>query len=141
MTLNYLLTKEILESVTHNYIFIGLVTLIVFDFITGVFKGVYLKTLSSEYGIKGVVRMLTVLILIIIIGFFTTLTKQDYIFITFATFFILEYAISIIENLNMMNIPLPSFLTDFIMNFRTMNEKKLEEQMKGDMKKDDRLQK
>lgn len=140
MTLNYLLTKEILETVTHNYIFIGLVTVIIFDFITGVFKGVYLKTLSSEYGIKGIVRMLTVLILIIIIGFFTTLTKQDYIFITFATFFILEYAISIIENLNMMNIPLPSFLTDFIMNFRTMNEKKLEEQMRGDMK-DDRLQK
>lgn len=139
MTLNYLLTKEILETVTHNYIFIGLVTVIIFDFITGVFKGIYLKTLSSEYGIKGVVRMLTVLILIIIIGFFTTLTKQDYIFITFATFFILEYAISIIENLNMMNIPLPSFLTDFIMNFRTMNGKKLEEQMKGNMR-DDKLQ-
>lgn len=140
MTLNYLLTKEILETVTHNYIFIGLVTVIIFDFIAGVFKGIYLKTLSSEYGIKGIVRMLTVLILIIIIGFFTTLTKQDYIFITFATFFILEYVISIIENLNMMNIPLPSFLTDFIMNFRTMNEKKLEEQMKGN-KRDDRLQK
>lgn len=140
MTLNYLLTKEILESVTHNYIFIGLVTIIIFDFITGVFKGVYLKTLSSEYGIKGIVRMLTVLILIIIIGFFTTLTKQDYIFFTFAMFFILEYIISIIENLTLMNIPLPSFLTDFIMNFRTMNEKKLEEQMRGDMK-NDRLQK
>lgn len=140
MTLNYLVTKEILESVTHNYIFIGLVTIIVFDFITGVFKGIYLKTLSSEYGIKGIVRMLTVLILIIIIGFFTTLTKQDYIFFTFAMFFILEYIISIIENLTLMNIPLPSFLTDFIMNFRTMNEKKLEEQMKGDMK-NDRLQK
>lgn len=140
MTLNYLVTKEILESVTHNYIFIGLVTIIVFDFITGVFKGIYLKTLSSEYGIKGIVRMLTVLILIIIIGFFTTLTKQDYIFFTFAMFFILEYIISIIENLTLMNIPLPSFLTDFIMNFRTMNEKKLEEQMRGDMK-DDRLQK
>lgn len=140
MTVNYLLTKEILETVTHNYIFIGLVTIIIFDFITGVFKGVYLKTLSSEYGIKGIVRMLTVLILIIIIGFFTTLTKQDYIFFTFAMFFILEYIISIIENLTLMNIPLPSFLTDFIMNFRTMNEKKLEEQMRGDMK-DDRLQK
>lgn len=140
MTLNYLVTKEILESVTHNYIFIGLVTIIVFDFITGVFKGIYLKTLSSEYGIKGIVRMLTVLILIIIIGFFTTLTKQDYIFFTFAMFFILEYIISIIENLTLMNIPLPSFLTDFIMNFRTMNEKKLEEQMRGDMK-NDRLQK
>ena len=140
MTLNYLLTKEILETVTHNYIFIGLVTVIIFDFITGLFKGVYLKTLSSEYGIKGIVRMLTVLILIIIIGFFTTLTKQDYIFFTFAMFFILEYIISVIENLTLMNIPLPSFLTDFIMNFRTMNEKKLEEQMRGDMK-DDRLQK
>lgn len=140
MTLNYLLTKEILETVTHNYIFIGLVTVIIFDFITGVFKGVYLKTLSSEYGIKGIVRMLTVLILIIIIGFFTTLTKQDYIFVTFAMFFILEYIISIIENLTLMNIPLPSFLTDFIMNFRTMNEKKLEEQMRGDIK-NDRLQK
>lgn|SRR5699024_1266028 len=140
MTLNYLLTKEILETVTHNYIFIGLVTIIIFDFITGVFKGIYLKTLSSEYGIKGIVRMLTVLILIIIIGFFTTLTKQDYIFFTFAMFFILEYIISIIENLTLMNIPLPSFLTDFIMNFRTMNEKKLEEQMRGDIK-DDRLQK
>lgn len=136
MTLNYLVTKEILESVTHNYVFIGLVTIIVFDFITGVFKGIYLKTLSSEYGIKGIVRMLTVLILIIIIGFFTTLTKQDYIFFTFAMFFILEYIISIIENLTLMNIPLPSFLTDFIMNFRTMNEKKLEEQMRGDMRND-----
>lgn len=139
MTLNYLLTKEILESVTHNYIFIGLVTVIMFDFITGIFKGVYLKTLSSEYGIKGILRMLTVLILIIIIGFFTTLTKQDYIFFTFAMFFILNYVISIIENLNIMNIPLPDFLTDFIMNFRTMNEKKLEEQMKG-VKRNDKLQ-
>lgn len=139
MTLNYLLTKEILESVTHNYIFIGLVTVIMFDFITGIFKGVYLKTLSSEYGIKGILRMLTVLILIIIIGFFTTLTKQDYIFVTFAMFFILNYVISIIENLNIMNIPLPDFLTDFIMNFRTMNEKKLEEQMKG-VKRNDKLQ-
>ena len=139
MTLNYLLTKEILETVTHNYIFIGLVTIIIFDFITGVFKGIYLKTLSSEYGIKGIVRMLTVLILIIIIGFFTTLTKQDYIFFTFAMFFILEYIISIIENLTLMNIPIPSFLTDFIMNFRTMNEKKLEEQMRGD-RRNDKLQ-
>lgn len=139
MTLNYLLTKEILESVTHNYIFIGLVTVIMFDFITGIFKGIYLKTLSSEYGIKGILRMLTVLILIIIIGFFTTLTKQDYIFVTFAMFFILNYVISIIENLNIMNIPLPDFLTDFIMNFRTMNEKKLEEQMKG-VKRNDKLQ-
>lgn len=139
MTLDYLIIKHAVENVTNNYIFIALITVIIFDFVTGVFKGIYLKTLSSEYGIKGVIRMLTVIILIVIIGAFTSIINQEYIFITFSTFFILEYVISIIENLNMMNIPLPSFLTDFILNYKTMNEKKLEEQMKGD-RRDDKLQ-
>lgn len=138
MIVDYVFTKEIIKNLSQHIVFIGLLAIIFFDFITGIAKGIYLKTLSSEYGIKGLIRMITVIILVVLIGYFSMVVKQEYIFITFATFFIIEYIISVIENLTLMNIPLPYFIKDVILTYRTMNEKKLKEQMKG-VRDNDRL--
>lgn len=138
MIVDYVFTKEIIKNLSQHIVFIGLLAIIFFDFITGIAKGIYLKTLSSEYGIKGLIRMITVIMLVVLIGYFSMVVKQEYIFITFATFFIIEYIISVIENLTLMNIPLPYFIKDVILTYRTMNEKKLKEQMKG-VRDNDRL--
>lgn len=105
------------------YVFFSYLILNIFDWITGSIKAAKFKKLSSDKGIKGLLKKLCYwLIILISFGFssiFTFLSNEimdidlSIIFLlgwfTFASLFISE-VISILENLISLNIKVPSIL-------------------------------
>lgn len=101
---------------------ITLVTLIISDYITGVLKAIYNKELSSEIGIKGIIRKVLVLIVVGI----TVLLEQNLgipaIREMVIMFFIANEGISLLENIAQMGIKFPKKLKDILLQLREKEE-------------------
>lgn len=87
-------------------------TLIIFialDYITGVCKGIYRKELNSKKGLKGIIKKIGYLFIIILASLFDKITNNTDGTIRTITiyFFISNEAISILENWALMDLPLP----------------------------------
>lgn len=102
---------------------ITLVTLIILDYITGVLKAIYNKELSSEIGIKGIIRKVLILIVVGI----TVLLEQNLgipaIREMVIMFFIANEGISLLENIAQMGIKFPKKLKDILLQLREKEEK------------------
>lgn len=101
---------------------ITLVTLIILDYITGVLKAIYNKELSSEIGIKGIIRKVLILIVVGI----TVLLEQNLgipaIREMVIMFFIANEGISLLENIAQMGIKFPKKLKDILLQLREKEE-------------------
>ena len=103
----------------------ALVTLVILDYVTGIIKAIYTKTLSSEVGFKGLLKKILILIVVA-----TSYTIQcvlgDGIPIReiVITFFICNEGISLLENASEF-IPIPKKLKDILVQLR---EKEKEEE-------------
>lgn len=86
-----------------------LIIFIVLDYITGVCKGIYRKELSSKKGVKGIIKKVGYLLIIILSSLFDKITNNTDGTIRTITiyFFISNEAISILENWALMDLPLP----------------------------------
>ena len=89
-----------------------LIIFIVLDYITGVCKGIYRKELSSKKGVKGIIKKVGYLFIIILSSLFDNGTIRT---ITIY-FFISNEAISILENWALMDLPLPKKLLNVFKN-------------------------
>lgn len=108
MFLRYL---EILRTdVVNSPYFIGLVVLIVLDFILGTFRSLLAKDLNSSVGLKGLIKHSSVFIIVVIVNEICYVTGYPEMATAFTLFYIWEYAISIVENLAILNIPLPEWV-------------------------------
>lgn len=93
-----------------------LVTLIIVDYITGVLVAIVKKSLSSEVGLKGIVKKVMQLMLV---GVATILdnvsgTNDPYVRSTVIYFLIANEGISILENAAAVGIPVPTFLSGIL---------------------------
>ena len=94
----------------------------VFDYTTGIIKGLYLKELSSEVGFKGILKKITVLI---VIGVSVALQKliggavavREIVIM----FFICNEALSLLENAAVM-VPIPDALKNVLLQLRDKTE-------------------
>lgn len=97
---------------------ITLVTLIILDYITGVLKAIYSKKLSSEIGIKGIIRKVLILIVVGV----TVLIQNNLGFPAIREmvimFFIANEGISLLENIAQMDIGIPKKLKDTLLQLR-----------------------
>lgn len=96
-------------------------TLIIFialDYITGVCNGIYRKELSSKKGVKGIIKKVGYLFIIILSSLFDKITNNTDGTIRTITiyFFISNEAISILENWALMDLPLPKKLLNVFKN-------------------------
>lgn len=108
MFLRYL---EILRTdVVNSPYFIGLVVLIVLDFILGTFRSLLAKDLNSSVGLKGLIKHSSVFIIVVMVNEICYVTGYPEMATAFTLFYIWEYAISIVENLAILNIPLPEWV-------------------------------
>lgn len=98
-----------------------IVALVVLDYITGIVKGIYNKELSSEVGYKGILKKITVFIVIatayIIQGVIKNAIPLREIVITF---FICNEALSLLENAAVL-IPIPDKLKEILLQIRDNN--------------------
>jgi len=113
MTLNeHDLLQQIMNMKDNLYIHIFIIT-ILFDIITGNLRGLILRNssgLNSSIGFKGLLKhMIVILIVLTIFPYLTLLNFNSYA-ITIVCFYILNYSISILENLSQMGIKLPPFI-------------------------------
>lgn len=99
-----------------------LASLMTFDFVTGLMKAAYFKTLSSKVGFKGVMKKFAILIVVMVANLADTfIGNQDPIFKTMAIYFYVAIeGISLVENLKLIGLPIPSFITQF---FAQLKEK------------------
>ena len=94
-----------------------LIIFIVLDYITGVCKGIYRKELNSKKGLKGIIKRIAYLFIIILASLFDKITNTDGTIITITIyFFISNEAISILENWALMDLPLPKKLLNVFKN-------------------------
>ena len=108
MFLRYL---EILKTdVVNSPYFIGLIVLIILDFILGTFRSLIAKDLNSSVGLKGLIKHSSVFIIVVIVNEICYFTGYPEMATAFTLFYIWEYAISIVENLAILNIPLPEWV-------------------------------
>lgn len=95
-----------------------LIIFIVLDYITGVCKGIYRKELNSKKGLKGIIKKIGYLFIIILASLFDKITNNTDGTIRTITiyFFISNEAISILENWALMDLPLPKKLLNVFKN-------------------------
>lgn len=91
-----------------------LIVLMVLDYITGVLNGYLTKTLNSEIGFKGLLKKFLILIVMIIAVMLDRLMNTgDWVFRTLVCYFyIANEGISLLENISIMGVPIPTKIKD-----------------------------
>ena len=96
----------------------ALVMLVVLDYVTGVLKAIYTKTLSSEVGFKGLIQKIVIFIVIataviiqMVVGNVIPLREVT------ITFFLCNEGISLLENASEF-VPIPDKLKDTLIQLR-----------------------
>jgi len=101
----------------------ALVILVIFDYVTGLLKAIATKTLSSSVGFKGLIRKITIFIVVAtgviiqsVIG--DAIPLREIVII----FFICNEGISLLENASEF-VPIPEKLKDVLIQLRTKEVK------------------
>ena len=100
-------------------ILIGLITLIVLDYITGVCKAIVNKKLSSAVGVKGIIKKVVILIVVataVVIESVLDIPVREIVIM----FFISNESISLLENASEF-IPIPEKLKSILIQLRDKN--------------------
>ncbi len=97
-----------------------LLIFMIIDYITGICKAIYIKELNSNIGIKGIIKKIGYILIIILVSLLDKiiLKSSGAIRTIVLYFFISNEAISILENWALMNLPLPKKLFDIFNNLK-----------------------
>lgn len=98
-----------------------LTTLIIFilmDYITGVMKAIINKKLSSEVGFKGIFKKVLIIFMVALATGLDTLLNNSGIRYIVIIFYIVNEAISIIENAVKLGIPVPNKIKETLINLK-----------------------
>lgn len=99
-------------------ILLTLLILIAVDYITGIMKAVFTKTLSSKIGFKGIVSKICIVICVGVAFILSTAISTDIAIREIVImFFIVNESISILENLSEF-IPIPAKLKELLLQMR-----------------------
>ena len=87
---------------------------LVIDYITGIFKGIKNKDLSSDTGWRGLMKKTGVMLGVITATQLDKITGGDVFRSGTITFFTINEGISIIENLSILGVEFPEFMLKFL---------------------------
>lgn len=101
-----------------DMLLITMVTLIILDYITGLIKGIYIKQLSSEIGFRGILKKITIFIVIALAFAIQRLVGEAVPLREIVImFFIVNEALSLLENAAVL-IPIPDQLKEVLLQLR-----------------------
>lgn len=124
---------EHFEKLIDNPVFFAFFLIVLIDILTGFLKSLVNKKTTSSKGIGGLIKHSTLLLVVCMLYPFCDIYGASGMADTLLIFYILFYAIFIVENLGEMGIPIPEWLKKYI--YKLSDEYK-----KGDVK-DEKLQK
>ena len=101
----------------------ALVVLMVLDYVTGVIKAVYTKSVSSETGYKGILKKITILVIVALANIMQVVTGgvvaiREIVIM----FYIANEGISILENVAAVSTKMPQALKDILLQLRGDND-------------------
>lgn len=124
--------KEIFNNLSMSV----LIYLILFDIFLGIIKAIIHKGLNSHIGLIGLIKHSLIILILIVLGVFTPLLEIEVIFSGMVLFFIVQYLLSITENLMKIGVPLPKFLIDKINDMNEENKKYIQKDETQDRRLD-----
>lgn len=105
-----------------------LLTVIVLDYATGIFKAIYNKKINSTVGIKGIIKKVGYLIIVAIAVILDRIAGNTGAIRTLVIyFFVANEGISILENWGGMGLPLPPKLIETLEQLKNDNNPEKEE--------------
>ena len=108
--------QSIFESTSRNDYIFFLLILIIIDFLTGNAKAWKWKVSDSSVGLKGIIKhSLTFLFYFLLLAFFTYVQMEE-IGMIFIYLILFNYVLSIMENLAVMGVYIPKFLSAKVLN-------------------------
>lgn len=105
---------EHFEKLIDNPVFFAFFLIILADIVTGFLKSLINKKTTSSKGIGGLIKHSTLLLVVCMLYPFCDIYGASGMADTLLVFYILFYAISIVENLGEMGIPVPVWLKKYI---------------------------
>lgn len=105
-------------------LFISLLIVISIDYITGVLKAIYQKNLNSSVGIKGILKKIGYILIVILATVVDRIINENSMAIrTLVIYFIISNeGISILENWGAIGLPLPQKLKQVLEKLRDKSE-------------------
>jgi len=90
----------------------ALIALVVIDYVTGVMAAFVEKALSSEIGMKGIIKKICIFLMVAVANIVDISTGLDEPYLRTAViwFFIANEGLSALENMGRLGVPLPEFL-------------------------------
>lgn len=108
-----------ITELMHSMVFWIFIAVIVIDVLTGKAKALKYQVLDSSVGLNGTMKHVIVIIIAVTISIFSRIAGLPEFSIGIKLFFVFEYLTSIIENLDVLGIPLPDFLTQYFNRIRS----------------------
>lgn len=105
---------EYFTKLIDNPVFFAFFLIVITDVLTGFLKSLIAKKTSSSKGISGLIKHSTLLLVVCMLYPFCDIYGASGMADTLLIFYILFYAISIVENLGEMGIPVPVWLKKYI---------------------------
>lgn len=105
---------EHFEKLIDNPVFFAFFLIILIDILTGFLKSLIAKNTTSSKGISGLIKHSTLLLIASVLYPYLDIYGAGGMADTLLVFYILFYAISIVENLGEMGIPVPMWLKKYI---------------------------
>lgn len=105
---------EHFEKLIDNPVFFAFFLIVLIDILTGFLKSLVNKKTTSSKGIGGLIKHSTLLLVVCMLYPFCDIYGASGMADTLLIFYILFYAISIVENLGEMGIPIPEWLKKYI---------------------------
>lgn len=127
-------TSELVQAIhtlNDNGLFWILFGVIIADFLTGTLKAFITKDLDSSAGTNGLIKHVCVILIVVSVSLVGYIMKDGFIAYTFISFYLFEYTLSIIENLNLLGIPFPDFVENNIRRLKETQGKEYDEKKKG----------
>lgn len=102
----------------------ALAALMTLDYITGIIKAVYTKSVSSETGYKGILKKITILVIVALANIIQVITggavaMREMVIM----FYIANEGISILENVAAVSQKMPAALKNILLQLRDKNGK------------------
>jgi len=97
---------------------VALLILITLDYITGLLKAIYDKNLSSKIGFKGIIKKVCIFIIVAVAVIIENNFNIAGLRSLTITFFAVNEALSLLENVASLGVPLPKSLTDTLQQLR-----------------------
>ena len=107
-----------------------LLTAMVLDYISGMLKAVYLGEVSARVGYKGLIKKVGILFTIVVANLTDVVLGLTIFRSAICMFFCMNELISVLENVSLLGVPIPEFLTTKLVQTQNISIK--EEKKGGD---------